>query len=160
MTMTDELPSVPPPVLLGTALLLQWLLRRKRRSAGVVRVSAAVVLAAGSIAVGALGARGLVSRHTTLDPTQPERATTLVTDGVQQFTRNPMYLAMAGLLTANALWRGSVLGVLPVLGFVTAMDQLQIPREEAALRSTFGKDYERYCAAVPRWLRLPDLDVD
>ena len=160
MTIKDELAAVPPPVWVVTALGLQWVLKRKRRPAGPLRVVLAVGLAIGSIAVAAAAARGLLRRTTTLNPLEPEQATSLVTEGLQQYTRNPMYLGMAGLLTANALWRGSIVGVLPVLGFVTVIDQVQIPREEQALRATFGKDYDRYCAAVPRWLTLPGVEID
>lgn len=81
-----------------------------------------------------------------------KRASSLVTDGVLGYTRNPMYLALAGALTAHAVARGSWAGLLPVVGFVLAVDRGQIAAEEAALRARFGPEYEAYARRVPRWI--------
>ena len=90
--------------------------------------------------------------HTTVDPVTPSRASTLVTSGPNRLTRNPMYVGMAGLLTAHAAFRGGWLTVLPVAAFVVVIDQLQIRPEEAALRERFGPAYDDYCRTVRRWL--------
>lgn len=63
-----------------------------------------------------------------------------------------MYVGMAGLLVAHALWRRSWAALIPVAVFVTLLDRLQIQAEESALANTFGADYEAYRAASPRWL--------
>ena len=76
----------------------------------------------------------------------------LVTDGPNALTRNPMYVGMAGVLTAHALVRRGWLPVLPLAAFVAVIDRTQIRPEEAALRELFGEKYDAYCARVPRWL--------
>jgi len=63
-----------------------------------------------------------------------------------------MYVGLAGLLTANAIRRGSWAALLPVGGFVVLIDRLQITAEERALVAKFGAEYESYVATVPRWL--------
>lgn len=85
------------------------------------------------------------------------RAETLVVSGPSRVSRNPMYLGMAGLLSAHALLRRSGAAWVPVAGFVVAIDRLQIPAEEAALRQRFGDEYERYVAVTPRWIGLPRM---
>jgi len=65
---------------------------------------------------------------------------------------------MAGLLVANAIWRGSWAALAPVAGFVVIIDRLQIEAEESALLKKFGAEYRAYRAAAPRWLDRRSLD--
>lgn len=81
-----------------------------------------------------------------------DKAATLVTDGMFRRTRNPMYVGIAGGLLAHALYRRSWAATLPVVAFVAAIDRLQIPAEERALRARFGPEYESYTREVPRWV--------
>ncbi len=69
-----------------------------------------------------------------------------------------MYVGMAGLLVAHAIWRGPWVGLVPVAGFVVFVDRLQIAAEEWALLRNFGAEYEAYRAAAPRWLDRRSLD--
>ena len=100
---------------------------------------------------GAAGSRFRRS-GTTFEPFQPDRASVLVTGGANAVSRNPMYLGMAGLLLAHAVWRGSWTALLPMAGFVTFIDRTQIRAEEAALLKKFGPAYETYKASTPRWI--------
>ena len=104
--------------------------------------------------VAAAYAGGVAFRHarTTVSPLKPQDASTLVTGGIYRFTRNPMYVGMAGLLVANALRRGSWPAVLPIAAFVAVIDRFQIAAEERALAERFGPDYATYRSAVPRWV--------
>jgi protein-S-isoprenylcysteine O-methyltransferase Ste14 len=92
------------------------------------------------------------SRGTTVDPIHPERASTLVTSGPFQLTRNPMYVGLSGLLTAHLITRGSLRALPPIVAFVAAIDRMQIAPEEAAMSRLFSDDYEEYRARVPRWI--------
>lgn len=150
---------IPPPVV---ALLLaagMWWLARGWLGAGwPVWVSDGWRLAlAGALVLtgGAFDVAGLVAfraSRTTVNPLRPERSSALVTNGVYRLTRNPMYVGMACLLLAWAVY----LGPLPVLTgpvlFVLYITRFQIVPEERALRRLFGADYEAYAARVRRWL--------
>ena len=105
-----------------------------------------------SVALAAGAARAFGAAHTTVHPLHPEHATALVTSGPNRITRNPMYVGMAGLLTAHAVLRGGLGTLVPLAGFVAVIDRLQIAPEEAALRAKFGDAYLTYCAEVPRWI--------
>lgn len=117
-----------------------------------MRVLAATAMAGASIALSAASIRQFRRAGTTIEPFDPSRSAVLVTSGANAVTRNPMYVALAGLLVANATRRGSWRALLPVAGFVVVIDRLQVAAEEAALLSTFGADFEEYRASVPRWL--------
>ena len=89
---------------------------------------------------------------TTLEPFQPAQASVLVTGGANAVSRNPMYVGMAGLVLAHAVWRGSWTALLPWAGFVVVIDRVQIRAEEAALLEKFGDAYRAYQASTPRWI--------
>jgi protein-S-isoprenylcysteine O-methyltransferase Ste14 len=90
--------------------------------------------------------------HTTVDPHRPETATALVTSGVYGRTRNPMYLGLALLLLGWAIRLSSLSSIAGPFLFVLLIQHFQIRPEEHALRRQFGKDYDRYCQRVNRWL--------
>jgi len=144
-------PVVPPPAYALAGAVAQHVLARKG-SAGAARKVAGSAVAAASLTLIAGSIQRFRSTGTTVEPFRPEQATTLVTDGPNALTRNPMYVGMAGLLTAHALVRGGWLPVLPLAAFVAVIDRTQILPEEAALRQLFGQEYDAYCAQVPRWV--------
>jgi len=140
---------IPPAGLFALAAGAQLL--HGRVSTPRLTLAAPLLAASGALGVAAVG--GFLRAGTTIDPVRVNRASSLVTDGVLGYTRNPMYLALAGALTAHAVARGSWAGLVPVAGFVWAVDRGQIAAEEAALRARFGPEYEAYAARVPRWVR-------
>ena len=90
---------------------------------------------------------------TTVDPTRPERATTLVTSGIYRWSRNPMYLGMLLLLAGWTLHLGSLVALLVVPAcFLLYLDRFQVVAEERALATAFGEDYAAYARRVRRWI--------
>jgi len=151
-----ELRRVPPLGWLAAGLLAQKLLpggrRPNRTSLGL----------GGMLLSGCLGLLGWAvmafRRHeTTVDPLAPERASRLVSGGPFQVTRNPMYVAMAGVLVAHTIARRSLAGFIPATGFVLLIDKAQIEAEERAMAANFGPEWDRYVASTPRWLSLRSL---
>lgn len=147
---------VPPVVWLGAAAGMQAALSRRRRGSGW-SLAAGAGLAACSLGVAAASIVAFARRGTTVDPLHVDRASALVQSGVNARTRNPMYVGMAGGLLAITVARRSWLALLPAVGFVTAIDRLQIPGEEAALEARFGEEYRAYRRRVPRWLDARSL---
>lgn len=142
---------IPPPVLLLASAVVQRLLPGGSKPAPLRRAAAQAVATASAVTMFGASAQFMVYR-TTVDPREPEGASTLVTSGPNLVSRNPMYLGMTGLLAAHAMSRGHWVAWVPVAAFALLMDRSQIPAEEQALRKVFGAEYEDYCAAVPRWL--------
>ena len=89
--------------------------------------------------------------RTSVDPRYPQKSTKLVTSGVYQISRNPMYLALLMLLLALGLWLGNAFNTLTAAGFVYYMNAFQIKPEEQQLHKTFGNVYKQYCSMVRRW---------
>ena len=90
--------------------------------------------------------------HTTHSPIAIEKASHLVTHGIYQFTRNPMYLGLLFILFGWGYKLGTLFpfAVLPL--FVLSITVLQIQPEEAVLREKFGAEYNDYCQRVRRWI--------
>jgi protein-S-isoprenylcysteine O-methyltransferase Ste14 len=87
--------------------------------------------------------------HTTLNP---ESATAFVASGLFRYTRNPMYLGMALLVAATAVWFASLVGVVVLAGFCVYLTRFQIRPEERAMLRRFGAPYDIYMKQVRRWL--------
>lgn len=76
----------------------------------------------------------------------------MVTDGIFQHTRNPMYLGMCLALFGFAFILGSVAPFLIALGFFTVSATWYVPFEEARMRAHFDEEYEYYCKRTRRWI--------
>lgn len=145
------MPVVPPPFFALAAGIAQHLLAPDR-PAGTPRKVAAATIAAASLGLDASAMAAFRRQRTTVNPLDPAKASSLVNSGAYGITRNPMYVGMAGLLTAHAVLRGGWLTTIPIGAFVVLIDRLQIPAEEAAMERNFGETYADYRARVPRWL--------
>jgi protein-S-isoprenylcysteine O-methyltransferase Ste14 len=146
---------VPPVVIVALAAFSMWLMARALPPGpidGTTRVVLATLFAVAGAVVVFAGMREFRVAHTTVNPLQPEQATSMVTTGVFRWTRNPMYLGMLCLLAAWATWLGRVAPFVVLPAFVLYMNRFQIRPEERALERRFGAGFGRYAARVRRWL--------
>jgi protein-S-isoprenylcysteine O-methyltransferase Ste14 len=76
----------------------------------------------------------------------------LVVTGLYRYVRNPMYVGVLWIIVGQGLLWGNA----RVLGYGIivwlAFHLFVIAYEEPTLRRTFGHQYERFCANVPRWI--------
>jgi protein-S-isoprenylcysteine O-methyltransferase Ste14 len=79
-------------------------------------------------------------------------ASSLVSNSVYRFTRNPMYLGLLLTLLAWAAFLSNPLAVLWVPVFVLYINRFQITPDERVLSSLFGAEYAAYRNRVRRWL--------
>ena len=91
-------------------------------------------------------------RKTTINPHDFKHTTQLVSTGIFRFSRNPMYLSLAGLLVAWALYLQSAVSFLGVFLFIYLITQWQIKPEEYWLEKKFGESYLAYKKKVRRWI--------
>jgi protein-S-isoprenylcysteine O-methyltransferase Ste14 len=76
----------------------------------------------------------------------------LVVTGLYRFVRNPMYVAVLGLIFGQALvFQSSTLAAYGAAIWL-AFHTFVFFYEEPTLRRSFGATYETYCQRVPRWL--------
>lgn len=146
---------IPPPVALLLSIALAYALSIWWPMADLTfpgRTWAAILLIATGLGLMLAAAWALWRAHTTINPIHPERSRHLVTSGIYQFSRNPIYLGDALVLAGVVLWLGNALSLLAVAAFVVFLDQVQIATEEKALQKLFGNGYASYRARTRRWI--------
>ena len=140
---------VPPPLIFAGLLVAGLLIQRVTGAIGGIQL-AAIVMGLAGLTVIAL-ALGLFRKSKTRpEPWQP--ASTLVSSGIYRFTRNPMYLGMAILSLAVAMFFASLSAALFTVIAVVIIDRGVIRREEEYLVRRFGDDFAAYREGVRRWL--------
>ena len=144
---------VPPPVVaacFAAAMLgLAW---TAPALAFPVPSALALPLAALGVSLDVIALLHFLRRRTTISPWKPESASALVTGGIYRLTRNPMYLGLATLLLAWAMYLGNLAALAGVPVFILYMNTFQIAPEERALEARFGAEYIAYRSRVRRWL--------
>jgi protein-S-isoprenylcysteine O-methyltransferase Ste14 len=80
------------------------------------------------------------------------KPSTLVTSGVFQFTRNPMYLGMTLILFGVSGCVGSITAFVSPVVFFLICERQFIPLEEFAMEDVFGERYLEYKRRVRRWV--------
>lgn len=146
---------IPPPVLLiVTGAIMTLIARSNFALPADVPYSLVIALffAAVGFLIDLLSLRQFRRAQTTVNPLNPEKATSLVQTGVFSYSRNPMYVGLVLILFGWAIWLGAAsnLGVLAL--FVIVITEWQIKPEEAALRTLFGQEYDDYRQLVRRWI--------
>ena len=89
---------------------------------------------------------------TTINPIKIEKASSLVTNGIFKYSRNPMYLGMLLILISIAIKFNLFGGVLIVGLFFYVITYFQILPEEKAMLKLFGEDFIKYKKQTRRWI--------
>ncbi|HEY7612201.1 MAG TPA: isoprenylcysteine carboxylmethyltransferase family protein [Gemmatimonadales bacterium] len=142
-----------PPLLFGgtlvLALVLHWLRPQPVLPPLAARLLGLLILVASGLL--ARSAETAMKRAgTNIPPNQPTLA--IVTDGPFRFTRNPLYLATAGLYVGIALLVNALCPLLLLLPMLVILDWGVVRREERYLEAKFGDSYRDYRARVRRWV--------
>ncbi|WP_422860206.1 methyltransferase family protein [Flagellimonas sp. S174] len=104
-----------------------------------------------AVLVMALALFQFIKVKTTTNPIDLTKTSSLVTQGIFKYSRNPMYLAMLLILLGFGLKLGNAFNTLIAAGFVYYMNHFQIRFEEEALERKYGKAYSIYKKNTRRW---------
>jgi len=147
--------KVPPPAVALVVGLAMWWVSRYGVLEGVPphwRIGAALIVAAIGAAFDIAGIIAFARAKTTVNPMKPEKSVALVRSGVYRITRNPMYVGMAFILLAWAMYLASLWALVGPLAFAAYITRFQIKPEERVLAGRFGDEFAIYQARVRRWL--------
>jgi protein-S-isoprenylcysteine O-methyltransferase Ste14 len=131
-------------------LLAEWLPEAALPLPWRLQLAAVLTVAGAAVAMGGVVAFRRAS--TTVNPVRPDAASAMVTTGVYQYTRNPMYLGLVIILAAWALVLANLVAWLLVPLFAAWLDRFQVVPEERAMAARFGQRFEDYRRRVRRWI--------
>jgi protein-S-isoprenylcysteine O-methyltransferase Ste14 len=147
--------KVPPVAVVLLVALMMWLVSLMTPAIELtffVRVLIAATFATAGIVVALSGVVSFMQANTTVNPTTPNSASSLVDSGIYRFTRNPMYLGLLSMLIGWGVFLASPLALIGTVVFVIYINRFQIQPEESALLNVFGAAFLQYQAKVRRWL--------
>ena len=142
-----------PPVYFLIALVLMFLLNHFMPVSLLIFVPVRVfggLLVILGLAVTVMAAMLFKNAGTPFRPF--EKPTMLVTEGLYQYSRNPMYLGMVVILFGTWIALGSLSPVIVIPVFFFIIQEGFIREEEKRLEDAFDEDYFKYKEKVRRWL--------
>ena len=153
----DHAGVIAPPPLLALAavvlgLALDWLMPAYVLVVLLTyaeRIVIAALLFAAGTALAAPALYGFRSAGTHVEPWKS--ATALVTGGIYNWLRNPMYVGLTFFLVALSLALASDWTLVMTVDFVLVIHFGVVKREERYLEAKFGDAYRQYKARVPRY---------
>jgi protein-S-isoprenylcysteine O-methyltransferase Ste14 len=148
----------PPPIVMLLSAMIAWFASQTEWSVLQQQVLVLenlfwpLLFVIAGILLALAGVKEFKQQQTTVNPLDPSKSSSLVTSGVYQFSRNPMYLGMLlGLLgwadLLDVIWAYS-----GPMAFFIYISLFQIKPEEDVMQQKFGEDFIQYCMKVRRWL--------
>jgi len=148
----------PPPIVMMVCATISLIASQKNLEFIQLQVSTfenlvwPLVFFIAGIVVAVAGVKEFKQHHTTLNPLHPEKTSYLVTSGVYQLTRNPMYLGLLIVLLGWGDLLDSFLAFSGALIFFLYISAFQIKPEEDMMKEKFDQEFIQYCSHVRRWL--------
>lgn len=144
---------VPPPILLAVLALLSLaahLFWQGHLLGSLVGIACGTAVVAASLALLGWSTRAFKQAGTPVRPTSP--AVSVVGVGPYRFSRNPMYVAMVGLLVGFGLLAGSWFFAAAAVVFLLVVHFGVVLPEESYMESLHGETYRQFKQQVRRWL--------
>ncbi len=149
-----ELKIIPPLVTLIIGFLM-WVVAQFTPKISILleyNILLAVLFVVLGLMLMFISAYFMFKVKTTINPMRPDKSSTLVTNGLYRFSRNPIYLADLTILIGWGLFLSNLFSIALIALFVLYMNKFQIEPEERKLEEIFGNEYMKYKAKTRRWI--------
>jgi len=145
--------KIPPPIVTLFFGLCIYLSRSyfPEFSSSVLNLFSVISFVVG-ISVFVAAVSSFKKEKTTVNPISIEKASSLVVNGIFNYSRNPMYLGMSFILLGLAFKFNLIGGLLFTVIFMLFITIFQIRPEEAAMEKLFDQGWKDYIKNVRRWL--------
>ncbi|MDG6881436.1 Putative protein-S-isoprenylcysteine methyltransferase [Phocoenobacter uteri] len=144
--------KIPPPILFLFTALLMKLMPNMEIFQCHIDIGVIILLTIIGVIIDVFSLFAFFKQKTTASPFTPQNSSALITTGIYQITRNPMYLSLALYLGAWGIWLGNLLSLSGIVLFCGYITYFQIIPEEYYLEKIFGDEYRIYKQKVRRWL--------
>jgi protein-S-isoprenylcysteine O-methyltransferase Ste14 len=143
---------VAPGVVAGLIpyIITSWRSEATPAAYAIVRVFGAILVAGGLAMLIESFVRFAVEGRGT--PAPPAPTAELVVRGAYRYVRNPMYVAVSGIIIGQVLLFANWGLLIYAAVIMLAFHLFVVFYEEPTLARTHGQSYEKYRAAVPRWM--------
>ena len=147
--------KTPPAVQLLFSALLMWIISIYAANFRFIfkfnnELALFCLIIGGTIIV--FGIAAFRKAETTVTPLHPDKASSLVTMGIYQYIRNPMYFGLLLILFSIGFYLQNLASMFVLPIYVWFISKYQIIPEEEALHKLFGQDYINYQDRVRRWI--------
>ncbi len=147
--------KIPPPIIALSLAVAMWKFSHYFYVIDInnnLRVIGAIVFLFCGFCIDIVAIISFRRAQTTINPIKPQLTRSLVTSGIYQYCRNPMYLGLLLFLVAWMIYLASPLNIIFIVTFLLYINRFQIMPEEKALTQLFGEEFLVYKSNVPRWL--------
>ena len=147
--------KTPPAVQLFISALLMWIISIYADNFRFIfkfnnELALFCLIIGGTIIV--FGIVAFRKAETTVTPLHPDKASSLVTMGIYQYIRNPMYFGLLLILFSIGFYLQNLASMFVLPIYIWFISKYQIIPEEEALHKLFGQDYINYQDRVRRWI--------
>ena len=147
--------KTPPAVQLFISALLMWIISIYAANFRFIfnfnnELALFCLIIGGTIIV--FGIAAFRKAETTVTPLHPDKASSLVTMGIYQYIRNPMYFGLFIILFSIGFYLQNLASMFVLPIYVWFISKYQIIPEEEALHKLFGQDYINYQDRARRWI--------
>ena len=96
--------------------------------------------------------RLFAQEKTSIDPLRPFKSTSLITNDIYKYSRNPMYFGYLLIILGSSVYLGNLISIIIIPLFIFTINFLQIIPEEEVLKDLYGPRYDKYLSKVRRWI--------
>ena len=143
---------IPPPIVTIVFLFVIFFTKDIFRfSLELPTLLGYITIVAGLIII-FVAAKQFKAANTTINPTKPETASVLVSNGVFSYSRNPMYLGMLIIIIGFSIIHNPIAIIVFMPLWMLYMINFQIIPEEEAMKILFKEEFLNYAKKTRRWI--------
>jgi len=143
---------IPPPIVTIVFLFVIFFTKDIFRfSIELPTLLGYITIVAGLIII-FVAAKQFKAANTTINPTKPETASVLVSNGVFSYSRNPMYLGMLIIIIGFSIIHNLIAIIVFIPLWIIYMINFQIIPEEEAMKTLFKEEFLNYSKKTRRWI--------
>ena len=143
---------IPPPIVTIVFLFVIFFTKDIFRfSIELPTLLGYITIVAGLIII-FVAAKQFKAANTTINPTKPETASVLVSNGVFSYSRNPMYLGMLIIIIGFSIIHNLIAIIVFMPLWMLYMINFQIIPEEEAMKILFKEEFLNYSKKTRRWI--------
>ena len=143
---------IPPPIVTIVFLFVIFFTKDIFRfSIELPTLLGYITIVAGLIII-FVAAKQFKAANTTINPTKPETASVLVSNGVFSYSRNPMYLGMLIIIIGFSIIHNLIAIIVFMPLWIIYMINFQIIPEEEAMKILFKEKFLNYSKKTRRWI--------